>query len=334
MTTSVSDLSFIQQVLTRYGMSTYVAFGNFGNLLAIATFCQREQRKNPCLLYLLSMTICNLICLDVGIIPMIFALDHVDISTQSIIYCKLQFYIRHAFFQMMRTYKVLVCMDRYAISSTSVHIRSLNTCKMAIYLIITSALFWLLVVIVFSYARTILNGSCNIKNGTYLMIYTIYYMISAGLFPPLLILFFNTLLIRNLKGLRSRIQPIRDNAENKQSNNMLRKRDRDLMKMIFVEVMIYVMSTMPFSIYLIYKIITDSFAKSLEQQQIESFINYITQSFIMYLNTAMPFYIYILTSSSFRRECKRVLFKFYALIMRKQLRNLHNNSDRAMTIHN
>ncbi|CAM2729780.1 unnamed protein product [Rotaria socialis] len=159
-------------------------------------------------------------------------------------------------------------------------------------------------------------------------------MISAGLFPPLLILFFNTLLIRNLKGLRSRIQPIRDNAENKQSNNMLRKRDRDLMKMIFVEVMIYVMSTMPFSIYLIYKIITDSFTKSLEQQQIESFINYITQSFIMYLNTAMPFYIYILTSSSFRRECKRVLFKFYALIMRKQLRNLHNNSDRAMTIHN
>ncbi|CAF1140241.1 unnamed protein product [Rotaria magnacalcarata] len=319
MATSVSDLSFIQQMLTRYGMSTYVAFGNFGNLLAIATFCQCEQRKNPCSLYLLSMTKCNLICLDVGIIPTIFALDHVDISTQSIIYCKLQFYIRHAFFQMMRTYKVLACMDRYAISSTNVHIRSLNTYKMAIYLIITAALFWLLAVIFFSYARRILNGSCNIQNGIYLMIYTIYYMLSAGLFPPLLIVFFNTLLIRNLKGLRSRIQPIRDNAENKQSNNMLRKRDRDLMKMNFVEVMIYIIILQ----------------KSLEQQQIESFINYLTQSFLMYLNTAMSFYIYTLTSSSsFRQECKRVLFKFYALIMRKQLRNLHNNSDRTMTIHN
>ncbi|CAF3426346.1 unnamed protein product [Rotaria socialis] len=327
MTTSVPDLPFIQQMFTRYGMSTYVAFGNLGNLLTIAAFCQCEPWKNPCLLYLLSMTICNLICLDVGIIPMIFSLDHVDISTQSIIFCQLQFYIRHAFFQMMRTYKVLACMNRFAISSMSVRIRSLNTYKMAIHLIITSALFWLLAVIFFSYARTIQNGSCNIQNGIYLMIYTIYYILSAGLFPPLLIVFFNTLLIRNLKGLRGRIQPIRDNAENKQSNIMLRKRDRNLMKMIFVEVMIYVVSTMPFSIYLIYKIITDSFTKSLEQQQIESFINYITQSFIMYLNTAMPFYIYILTSSSFRQECKRVLFKFYALIMRKQLRNLHNNSD-------
>ncbi|CAF3329422.1 unnamed protein product [Rotaria socialis] len=223
MTTSVSDLSFIQQMLTRYGMSTYVAFGNLGNLLAIATFCQ----------------------------------DHVDISTQSIIFCQLQFYVRHAFFQMMRTYKVLACMDRFTISSMSVRIRSLNAYKMAIYLIITSSLFWLLALIFFSYARTIQNGSCNIQNVTYLMVYTIYYMISAGLFPPLLIVFFNTLLIQNLKGLRSRIQPIRDNAEIKQSNNMLRKCDRDLMKMIFVEVMIYVVSTLPFSIYLIYKIITD-----------------------------------------------------------------------------
>ncbi|CAF4490184.1 unnamed protein product [Rotaria magnacalcarata] len=114
---------------------------------------------------------------------------------------------------------------------------------------------------------------------------------------------------------------------------MLKKRDRDLMKMVSVEVMIYVVSTMPFSIYLIYKMITNSFTKSREQQQIESFINYITQSFLMYLNTAMPFYIYILTSSSFRQAFKRVLFKFYALIMRKQLRNLHN-SDRTMTIQN
>ena len=67
MTTSVSYLSSVQQILTRYGMSTYVAFGNLGNLLTIAIFCQSDQRRNSCSLYLLAMTICNLVCLDVGI---------------------------------------------------------------------------------------------------------------------------------------------------------------------------------------------------------------------------------------------------------------------------
>ncbi|CAF4705991.1 unnamed protein product, partial [Rotaria sp. Silwood2] len=38
----------------------------------------------------------------------------------------------------------------------------------------------------------------------------------------------------------------------------------------------------------------------------------------MYFNTAVPFYIYIATSSALRRELKRVLIKFYAFITRKQ----------------
>ena len=40
----------------------------------------------------------------------------------------------------------------------------------------------------------------------------------------------------------------------------------------------------------------------------------------MYLNTALPFYIYISTSSSFRQQLKRVIIKFYAFIMGKQIR--------------
>ncbi|CAF1450408.1 unnamed protein product, partial [Adineta steineri] len=75
MTSSLSYLTFVQNYITRYGMSTYVAFGNLGNLLTIAVFSQVEQRRNPCSLYLLSMTICNLVCLDVGIIPIIYSLD-------------------------------------------------------------------------------------------------------------------------------------------------------------------------------------------------------------------------------------------------------------------
>ncbi|CAF5041563.1 unnamed protein product, partial [Rotaria sp. Silwood1] len=86
MTSSVLYLSYIQQVFTRY-----------------ADFCQSQQRKNSCSLYLLFMAMCNLICLDVGIIPILYSLDHIDIYGQFVIAYQIQFYIRHALFQMMRT---------------------------------------------------------------------------------------------------------------------------------------------------------------------------------------------------------------------------------------
>ncbi|CAF4322292.1 unnamed protein product [Rotaria sp. Silwood2] len=89
---------------------------------------------------------------------------------------------------------------------------------------------------------------------------------------------------------------------------------------------------MPFSIYLIYKIVTDNLIKSGERKEVESFINYILQSFIMYFNTALPFYIYILTSSSFRRGLKRIFIKFYSFITRKQIRSEQDESVRTMTI--
>ena len=326
---STAYLATIQSLLTRYGMSTYVTFGNFGNLLIIAVFAQPGQRKNPCSLYLLAMTICNLICLDVGIIPIIFSLDHVDISTEYLAACKIQFYIRHAAFQMMRTYKVLACIDRFALSSMQAKIRSFSQYKMALLLIIIGAIFWALAVIFFAYARTIQNGSCNIFDALYSTIYTIYYLIFAGLLPPTLILVFSILVMRNLKQMRSRIQPTLETTVGA-GKTTLRKRDRDLMKMVLVEVMIYVLSTLPFSIYLVYQLITSGYVKTKDRKNIETFINYMAQSFLMYLNTALPFFIYVATSPSFRRECQRIPIRFYAFITCKQIRG-PNDMGNSMT---
>jgi hypothetical protein len=205
-------------------------------------------------------------------------------------------------------------------------IRSFNRFKVAFLLIIIGALFWALAVIFFAYARTIQNGSCNIFNDLYSSIYTIYYLIFAGLLPPALILVFSILVMRNLKQMRSRVQPTQETTGGGGKNN-LRKRDRDLMKMVLVEVMIYVLSTLPFSIYLVYQMITSSYVKSKDRKQVESFINYLAQSFLMYLNTALPFFIYIATSPSFRRECQRIPIRFYAFITNKVIRRPNDMTD-------
>jgi hypothetical protein len=276
------------------------------------------------------MTICNLICLDVGIIPIIFSLDHADITTLYPVACKIQFYIRHASFQMMRTYKVLACIDRFALSSMEAKIRSFSQYKIAFRLIIISGIFWAFIVIFFSCVRTIENNLCDIHNDLYLLIYTIYYLIFAGIFPPLVIIIFSLLLMRNLKRMRTHIQSVKPNGErNSCSINILRKRDRDLMKMVLIEVMIYLITTMPFSIYLIYKMLTNNSIKSLNRIEIELFFNYLTQSFLMYLNTALSFYIYICTSSSFKREFEKLI----QLIKRKKSKTILANEEQNIQLH-
>ncbi|CAF1284978.1 unnamed protein product [Adineta steineri] len=313
------NLSFLQQILTRYGMSTYTILGNIGNLLNMIIFYQFKHRKNPCSIYLLSMTICNLICLNTGTIPIILSLDFPDIRTQYLFICKIQFYIRHTTNQMMRTYKVLACIDRFALSSTHITIRSFSQYNISIRLIIITGIFWLIIGLFFSFIRSIKISLCSIHNDSYFLIYTIYYMISAGILPPILILIFSILLMKNLKEMRAHIHCLRQGRNEKiRPINILRKRDRDLMKMVLVEVMFYVISTLPFSIYLIYRMITNDKMKSEKQNQMELFINYLTQSFMMYLNTVLPFYIYITTSTAFRRQCKKIIIKFYRFIRRNK----------------
>jgi hypothetical protein len=144
-------------------------------------------------------------------------------------------------------------------------------------------------------------------------------MIVAGVLPPLLMMIFSLLLMHNLKKMRTHIQSVKATGErNTCSVHILRKRDRDLMKIVLIEVLIYLITTMPFSIYLIYKMLTYNSMKSLNRIEIELFFNYLTQSFLMYLNTALPFYVYISTSSSFRREFEKLVMKLIQLIKRKK----------------
>ena len=180
--------------------------------------------------------------------------------------------------------------------------------------------------------RSIENGSCGNFDSTASLIYTIYYLIFAGLLPPLLISAFTMLAMYQLRQLRRRIQPLADGADRSDSTNIIRKRDRDLMRMVFAEVIVYVISTMPFSIFLLYKFFTDNTKKSRDRAQIESFVNYLLQSFVMYLNTALPFYIFYITSPSFRLQCRRVTSKFYYFVCRKpRPEQMHDNA-RTMTI--
>jgi hypothetical protein len=314
----MSSLVYVQQYLSSYVATIYGILGAIGLLLNIAIFSQSVYRRNSTSLYILAMSICSLISLLGYLIPTFYTINHPNPSSSSPILCQLLYYVRHGFNQMMRSFLVLGCADRYASCSNQVRIRSFSQHRVAVRVIPSVILFWLLLSIFPMRLRQLINGVCSPHGDLNTIIFTIYGIIVAGILPLVCMVTFSILLSINFKKLRVRIQPMRNT--NAPVNSLLRKRDRDMLRMQLIEVICYATTTGPFAILFIYQAATATIKKSNERLQIESFLYYLTSSFLLYLTNSLSFWIYISASQSFRTEVKKLIMKCYGSITNKQIR--------------
>jgi hypothetical protein len=88
---------------------------------------------------------------------------------------------------------------------------------------------------------------------------------------------FGVLLTINLKKMRTRIHSI---ANLGNAVNVLRKRDRDML-------IIYICTTMPNTIVLIYMVSAQTTTENYESEQINSFVSYFARVFLLYLNNSL-----------------------------------------------
>lgn len=82
------------------------------------------------------MVVFDICCLNIAIIPIIYALDYYDITAATLLGCQTQFYFRDVCFQMLRTAKVMAYIDRYAICRNNSYLRSLSHPKVAIKILL------------------------------------------------------------------------------------------------------------------------------------------------------------------------------------------------------
>ena len=196
---------------------------------------------------------------------------------------------------------MLVCIDRYALCSARASIRAFSQPKTAYRAIFAVTLFWYVASVHLLILEDIQNGRCNVY-GLYGQIMGIYALICTGIIPITLMTVCSVLLLRNLRQLRSRVVP--DNT-----TVTLRKRDASLMKLVLVEVAVYIACTIGHPSITIYNQATADIAasKSVDRKQIESFVNFIAMSFLLYLNWNTTFYVHLATSQTFRKEVIRFL---------------------------
>ena len=277
---------------------------NYLFFILTIVFSRRTLRSSPCTIYFLTLSIFNLISLDIGLMTSIYANIKVDPSTYSFLYCKvIQVYFRHVLLMITRTYIVLISIDRFCMSSTSVTLRQFSTQRIAIRLTVIAPFVWFLIALYIPFLITLEQQRC-IMPGTYGFIYSIYSVIVAGNLPPLVMIIFTWATYYNIKKLRSRVVPTTSVRQQQHQ-----RRDHQLFLMSICQVMVYVISTWLYpsiTVYLAFIKQTGSLTS------VEQFLNFLGAPFLIHINSAATFYIYICTSSGFRSEFKQMIL-FYCL---------------------
>lgn len=324
MSTVVATLVLVQQDITRYVLSTIIALGNMGNLFLIAIYLQKKHRTSSCSIYLRASSIFCLISANWAIIPLLYALNNPDPLAYSLTLCRMRGYFIHTASMCFRYTLVLVCADRYALCNTSASVRALSRPAIAYRSIAFITVFWYVASLHLAILEDIQNGRCGVF-GVYGQVFSWYILVFTGIVPIGLMSTFGILLAKNLRAVRSRVGPGNTNAN-------LKKRDISLLKLVLMEVAVYIVCTITHPFVVIYTQATASVAasKSADRKQIESFINFITMSLLLYLNYNTTFYVHLTTSKAFRNEVKQFVRKCIG----KLNRNTQKNENRMTTASN
>ena len=197
------------------------------------------------------------------------------------------------------------------ITSKSARLRAFSTPKRAKYITCATYIIWAIIPSHILIGLTISNGQCT-KVGWYVTFYAFYALLLIGFIPSLVLCIFSYLTLRNMKQLHNRIQPTDQDTSNNNNNRALRRRDRDLSILVLAEVVIFIITTAPFSFVSLESMITLFIfpVKSIPLLQAEVFaMNAVF--LLIFLFSAIPFYTYLVASASFRRDFKQLILHGY-----------------------
>ena len=178
------------------------------------------------------------------------------------------------------------CVDRWALCSDNVRIRSFARPQQAIRVIGVLLVSWTLLPIHLAVFFSNESGRCIAAPASYAFFYAIYSLFVIGLLPLLLMIVFSVWAWHNLRLARARVTSVGCRVIR------MHKRDRDLMRMLTGEVLVYCITTIPYPIDLIYNVSTQAFAasKSPTRKAIESLIGYIVSPLLNFMYCCAQFY--------------------------------------------
>ena len=313
---STATLIFsISRNLFRYGGPIVLVAGSFSCILNIIVFTKSTLRKNPCTVCLIGVNTINFLCFNQTFLLLMLLLGYgIDFITRNIFECRFQCYIAPVLSCLESSYMILASVDRTLITSTDVNRRNFSTRRLVSIAMIIMAVFWLAAhihALIFTHIYQLgpNNYSCYYQTGVYTIIMTYYALVVNGALPPLLMAFFALWTMKNISEVRRTRLDSRANNMNSTvigRHFILQSKDYQLVRMLLLDILIFIICKCPASFMLLYQQITDYVDKSTEQRSIEQSILSMTY-FVYYIENGVSFYTNMLVSKTFRKELKHTL---------------------------
>ncbi|CAF3698655.1 unnamed protein product [Rotaria sp. Silwood1] len=315
-TSSVSDtiavMKATQKYLYQFACPILMLFGTIGCILNLIIFTEKALRKNPCSIYFIAYNMANFLYIYSSLLALTLSVGYsIDVSIYNLIVCRLRIYTVSLFNTLSPFYLILASVDRVFITSSNALIRQRSTCRFAYLCIIIGTLFWALFhshALIASNIKQIAPSSflCYFQQGIHL-VFVSYYSVIKETLALLLMIIFGLWSINNIRNLRhirvvSNLSVSLTNAE--RSSHSTSSKDRQLIFMLLMDIIICASFSFAFAIFLIYQQITQNYIKSREQIQIENIVRNLCL-FCSGTPFCTSFYANLIVSKTFRNEVKK-----------------------------
>ncbi|CAF2852679.1 unnamed protein product [Rotaria sp. Silwood2] len=273
--------------------------GTLGNLLNIRLLWR--TRQNSCAFIFLALSFINCIVLFYGLFIKILSVGfYLDWSSENLIWCKARAFFGQASFLISLTCTCLASIDRFLVSCRQEKYRKLSRLSIAIWAVILSTIFWLALFIPFAVHAELVKSaftglfSCTYVGSQAFVTYQTYFAFPVyyGLLPSIILTITGLLTYRN--------------ANKLQIGRQRQLVQKQLTKMMLIQIPIILFSTLPYVIFTEYLMSTATMVKSTNKKTVELIITNIVSA-TCYITFACPFFVFLASSKSFREEAKMFL---------------------------
>lgn len=312
--TFVLELNQYALRLNRFASILIILFGSIGNILNLIIFRRPKHRTNPCAVYFFYASIAGLIAIYSGLLSRVFATFSLDASATTQGLCQSRAFIVWVSTTASSWFLTYATVDRYCISCRDAARRNLSNLRfthrfMVVTLVGASLIFG---ITFYCYVPNLRNSPLTCY-GRDLACRYYNEVASALLFvfiPSSIMLVFGFGTVRNVRKLIVSIAPT---AQSIATVRAIKKTDRQLIQMLIIQILLSTIFNVPLAIHRLYLTATLFKRKTYLQSSIE---NLCFQAFYLlsFLTFGMPFYIYTLTGTIFKRECVDLFYYAYQKI--------------------
>lgn len=309
--------------VNRYVAFFIFLFGSVGNILNIMVLSQRTFRSNSCFWLLLAASIDNLIAVVVGLSTQIIGGWTTDPTNYVEWLCKLRVHIVVTARTIYPWIMVLATIDRWLLSCTSARLRQKSSLKRAQQLTVATVIVMILYYLQLYYcyvANTVGNPmKCFARTLACRLLTDLSFALLATSVPAFLMVLFGLLTVSNIRQSQRRVQIAHldhhtdhsrmqstatapANSEKKTKQKM----DHALLRMVLVQVSLFVIFSMPLSLQKFYVSFSNVSSSPDDLAILSVVYNFIL--LISFIAHGLPFYIYAFLGGTEFRKALYTLF--------------------------